>query len=635
MSAICGIFHRTGEPLPPQALDPIMDAMRQYGRDGAHTWQEGPLALGHQMTHVTPESMSERLPYEDSESGMVITADARIDNREELFSLLKIHTGESATIPDSLLILKAYQRWGSDCTRYLLGDYAFAIWNGQDQQLFCARDIIGAKPFYFFHNNYTFCFASDMAALLRSSEVVTDLNLQYVRAFLEEPGFYHKEFTFYQDVFKLPPANSLLVNSRDYHRSVFWSPGETTEVRYQWEEEYIDQLRELMQRSVECRLRSAFHVGSHLSGGLDSSTVSVLASRALPTEVRPLHVFSWAPPPKPEEYPLFDERALIETICQKEGMIAHYTSLLPEYLLDDQAQDITTQPSQTSFHERIVCREAAGLGMRVLLSGWGGDEIPAFNGRGYFADLFRCFRWTTLTREIYLRARLQEWNIWDGIRASILLPLIPDLMLSLLRPNTLKRNSHLPLPRSLQPAFASKLQSISPLKKPYLRERPGVHRNQIDLINNGHLTERMESWAIIGAVNNIEYRYPLTDRRIIEYCLNIPSWLYFKDGWKRYIFRRAVNGILPQDIQWKKKKTDPAWLQGMKTNREKGFSLMVDNLKKRRDAILSAGYVNPDDLLEELYQFQGQKPKDKQPEIKYSSAMWLAFVAVKHQSVSS
>ncbi|OGO34140.1 MAG: hypothetical protein A2Z16_06075 [Chloroflexi bacterium RBG_16_54_18] len=627
MSAICGIFQLSGEPLPPHVLDPTITALLNYGLDGSSTWLSGEVALGHLMTHVTAESCVEVLPFEDSIAQLTITADARLDNREELISLLGINTAAKAETPDSQLILKAYQRWGNECPRYLLGDFAFAIWDQKNGSLFCARDVMGVKPLYYFRNHTHFCFSSDLATLHQTRFVYKKLNLAFVRTYLEYQDFYHSELTFHEDIFRLPPAHRIKISRSGFQSSAYWVPGESREVRYQHEDEYIDHLRELVQSAVECRLRSAFPVGSHLTGGLDSSSVAVLAARKLREEGKTLDVFSWAPPPKPGDYPLVDERAILEDICAKEKIVLHYTTVSLDDLLINRTADITSQRIKTNLFERAVARNAGSLGMRVLLSGWGGDEIPAFNGRGYFAELFIRLHWATMMQELYARARLHEWNMWEGFRNSVILPIIPDAVLSLLRPKSWQSDKRKPLPACLQPDFAAKLSLVRPAQKEKFRERPGVRRNQIHLLRNGHLVDRMESWAATGAASGIEYRYPLVDRRIIEFCLSVPAWLYFHNGWKRYMFRKAADGWLPSDAQWKKSKFDPAWIKVATALNVDASDLLINQMRSRRETIFKAGMVDPDCLVKELQQTLDHPDNDSQltnaPE---PGALWLAFV---------
>ena len=126
-----------------------MDAMAHYAVDGSGVWSEGSAALGHQMMWVTPESQGERLPLHDSVAGLTITADARIDNRDELFAALRVTPREGVSMPDSRLILLAYEKWGDRMPEHLLGEFAFAIWNARRHRLFCARDIFGVMPLHY------------------------------------------------------------------------------------------------------------------------------------------------------------------------------------------------------------------------------------------------------------------------------------------------------------------------------------------------------------------------------------------------------------------------------------------------------------------------------------------------------
>ena len=116
------------------------------------------------------------------------------------------------------------------------------------------------------------------------------------------------------------------------------------------------------------------------------------------------------------------------------------------------------------------------------------------------------------------------------------------------------------LPDFLKPDFQKALSAVDPLKSKQLRERPGVRRMQIALLENGHISYRMESWAAHGATLGITYLYPLLDNRLVEFALSIPDHLFFKNGWKRYLYRTAMEGILPDNVRWNKSKFDTAMI---------------------------------------------------------------------------
>jgi len=121
-----------------------------------------------------------------------------------------------------------------------------------------------------------------------------------------------------------------------------------------------------------------------------------------------------------------------------------------------------------------------------------------------------------------------------------------------------------PLPAYLRPDFTAALAGISPLERPEAYVRPGVRRMQISLLQHGHLSYRMESWASHGAALGLTYAFPLLDRRLVEFALSIPDYLFFKNGWKRYLYRVAMAGILPDSLRWQKVKEDPAMLSQLK-----------------------------------------------------------------------
>ncbi|NJK41363.1 MAG: hypothetical protein HC934_08430 [Acaryochloridaceae cyanobacterium SU_2_1] len=156
MSAIAGIFHRDHCPLQPQQLEEMIQALAHRGPQGCHSWLQGSIGLGHCLLWTTPESIHETLPLQ--QETLVITADVRLDNRPDLIDQLDLQDPDLSQLTDSQLILAAYQRWGKSCPAYLLGDFAFALWDGKQQQLFCARDHFGVKPFFLSCHRGAVCF---------------------------------------------------------------------------------------------------------------------------------------------------------------------------------------------------------------------------------------------------------------------------------------------------------------------------------------------------------------------------------------------------------------------------------------------------------------------------------------------
>lgn len=506
-----------------------------------------------------PSGSSTLLPRS---GGLTIAADVRLDNRAELCAALAIGPDERQALDDAGLVLRAYGQWGTTCAEHLLGDFAFALWDEAAGRLFCARDFVGVRPFYYHHAPSTgrFVCAGGLPAMVAHPAVPGSLNLAYVRAYLQPlvGQFQHPEQTFYQEILKLPPAHCLTVAREGLHRWAYWQPDQVPQRRHADERSYVEELRALMGLAVGCRIQSPYPVGAHVSGGLDSSGVAALAHRDLQTRGRGITGFSWSPPPPAclAELSPDDERLMVETVREAEGFPVRYTTLTVDQVAAQISLDITVRPAVTLQWELAASTDAASLGIRTLLSGWGGDELVAFNGRGYLADLLRRGRWITLRRELTLRSRRQGGSVWRSLIGSGLLPFLPTAIVRRLRLGG--THSLLPLPAWLRPDFATVLTSVKPLASSDLRERPGVRRNQIANLQHGHLSYRMESWAGHGATLGMTYVFPLLDRRLAEFALGIPDDLFFRDGWPRHIYRMAMAGTLPDHVRWQQAKGNPA-----------------------------------------------------------------------------
>ena len=231
------------------------------------------------MLYTTPESLHETLPFE--EENLIITADARIDNRKELLEKLDIENKEK--ISDSYFILKAYQKWDEKCPEKLLGDFVFVIWDKNNKKLFCARDHMGVKPFSYYLSDDLFLFASEIKALFAITNLPLKLNETYLSNYLTLINT-DRSSTFYENISRLPASTSLTITSDSNNLNKYWKLNRNHKVRLNSDEEYVERFRDIFTEAVNCRLRSAFPVGSMLSGGLDSSFITCIAQNILKNE---------------------------------------------------------------------------------------------------------------------------------------------------------------------------------------------------------------------------------------------------------------------------------------------------------------------------------------------------------------
>ena len=543
---ICGIlgFAAGGEA----ELESMLAALPGLDRDACTAWAEGPAALG---WRGRAGRETERLPRFDADSGLAIAASARLDGRAGLCDALGIPRLRQAEFSDSALILKAYERWGTACPAQLLGDYAFAIWDAKRQILFCARDHVGARPFYYARPAERFVFASDIDAVLAAPGVSAEFDTAAVATRLTYGARQFGARTCYRAVRRLLPGHWLVVEGGTVRTERWWRPEETPAAAGKSDDDFADAVRSACTEAVRDRLRRAGPVGVHLSGGLDSSSVAVLAARELRRQGCPAPLaFAWHPPPGPGPLgePEAAEYEAIEAVCREAGLQPIYRPPAAGDVVDFLRLDGTRGADEgTLIHEEAVQRAAADRGVEVFLSGWGGDECVSYNGRGYYPQLLRHGQMRRLWREL------------GECSSRPLVALLKQAALPLAWPQgaaRLRRGQWRPRKNVtfIHPAFARNERRLLPDSG-----FPVTLRDiQLHFLRLGHLNQRMEAWAARGASRGIEYRYPLLDRRVLELVLGLPPEQFRRGRWGRWVMRRAFEPLLPREVCWAAKAPDAA-----------------------------------------------------------------------------
>ena len=597
MSGIVGIYNLDGRSVESEQLGRMVDILAHRGPDGADVWCSESIGLGHRMLWTTPESLLEKLPLVSSSGDLVITADARIDNRDELISVLEVNDCPAEKVTDSQLILAAYEKWGEQCPDKLLGDFAFAIWDERKEQLFCARDHFGIKPFYYYCSNRVFIFASEIKALLSLKEVPRQLNQKRIAEYLSNSMMENKSITSYENIYRLPPGHILTIRAETGVRlDSYWSLECPSELKLNSAQEYADAFQELFTQAVKCRLRSAFPIGSHLSGGLDSSSVTCTAQHLLQQQGgSALHTFSNIF----DDVPECDERQFINPILASGNYIPHYVNADRFGPLSEWKQFFECEDEgfigPSHFLVWGLNRAMQQAGIRISLDGFDGDTTVS-HGELYFAELARRGEWHTFVAEAkavsqhfdtcpsallynygfsYLEELARQWKwltfaqVANGISQHFtvspkqlflrygLKPIIPQSLLHF-RQLGKKHNQHQdPQPCLLHPDFAQKMGiNQSSENRNVNQDAPlSVREDQWQSLTSGLFTHTLELVDSCAASFSLESRHPFMDKRLIEFCLALPPEQKLNQGWSRIVMRRAMDGILPQEIQWRGGKT--------------------------------------------------------------------------------
>ena len=539
MSGIVGIFERGGRPVDRPLLRMLTHYLSFRGPDAREDWADSCNGFGHTLLRTTTESLAERQPA-SLEGRYTITADARIDCREELRAQLGDAGRKIPRIAtDSELILHAYAAWGEGCVERLRGDFAFAIWDARRKTLFCARDHFGVKPFYYALPGDAFVFSNTLNCLRLHPAVSEDLNDAAIADFLVFGMNCDLKTTSYRDIRRLPPAHSLLVSATEIRLRRYWTLPTDGHVRYKRPSEYVEHFQGLMRAAVSDRLRTS-RAGILLSGGLDSSSIAATA-----------HELSH------EAGGTIDLRAFTVThdslIPDRDGeyarKVAEFLRIPIRYLAVDGLQLFERwDDGELSWPEPVDDPFFAGLfdesrmiaaECRVALEGEGMDNLMIFEMAPYVRNLMRKREWGHAARQAvrYLAARPP---LWPGIRRR-------------LRNLAGKRNDDCTFPPWIAPELVSQLGlrerwlefSVDRATPPHAN-RPAAHASLLHP-RWAHSLELQDPGVTRSTV---EVRHPFLDLRIVEYVLGLPPfpWTYQKS-----LLRTAVAGRLPEDVRLRPK----------------------------------------------------------------------------------
>jgi asparagine synthase (glutamine-hydrolysing) len=559
MSAIAGLYRTDGRPVNRHEVDRMVLALAHRGPDGTGAWSGGPVALAHGALWTTPEARAEPQPLASAACN-VIVADARLDNRRDLLAALGLSGSAAGDVGDSDLILRAYERWGESCATKLIGDFAFAIWDSQNQWLFCARDHIGVKPFYYHRSPSAFLFASEIKALLTSPIVPYRLNPSRVADYLV--GLFDDQVsTFYRDIDRLPAGHTLTVTRGGTRLQRYWSLDSTREIVLGSDEAYADAFRECFTEAVRCRLRSSHPVGSLLSGGLDSSSI-VATARHLRSESgdAPLDTFTGIfPSLPPSDLRKIDERAYVDAVVAQGGLEAHFVRgdlVSPLTEVDRMLWHLDEGFAAPNLYLHWALFGAAReRGVRTVLDGIDGDTTVS-HGLESLPALARAGKFGTLGRELRALSRRHGVGARDLFWQLAIQPLVPvSLRLGIKR---LRGQDATALDHTvIRPEFARRM-GVKDRLAANEREHGSPARSARDAharaMTSGLVPYALEVADKAAAAFGIEARYAFFDRRLMELCLALPADQKLRGGWSRFVMRRAMAGLLPEEVRWRSSK---------------------------------------------------------------------------------
>lgn len=580
MSSFVGLLNLDGAPAAPATIDAMLERLaHRVTPDGARRARArcaGPVALGCAVLPTTPQARAE-LEHPDANQTLRvdggelwIAADARLDNRAELIGALGV-ASEARAWSDGRLILEAYARWGEDSVRRLRGDFAYAIWDGHRQRLFCARDPFGVKPFYYAHvPGRIFAFASEIKALWCAPDLDASVNPVQIAGYLA--GRYDdKTSTFYRNVQRLSPASWMSVglesNQANARETVYWELDGESELLIEGEApdaQYAELVKAAFAHALRERMRCDGKLAAFLSGGLDSSCIAALAEREADAKHKPLTTFSTIF----ERFPQCDERAYIdETLARGsfEPLWMNGDEISPLEALEQIVWHLdgpASGPNTCSAWAQY--RHLQQAGVSVVLDGHGGDEI-VFKGYERIGELLREGRFWAAWREMApLRGRgvlergpgVQLWGalLWHARDKRGLGRVTRPLRLRHAR-RAQSADSQRQLEQFSQDVIAPACLDLLP-PEPQLAPAYGVRALHAREIEGAIQPLALEGIDAISGAHAIETRCPFWETQLAQLCVSLPADQKLRAGHNRYVMRRAMESTLAPKVQWRRDKTD-------------------------------------------------------------------------------
>lgn len=482
---------------------------------------------------------------------LVIVADASLYNRKGLMNRLGLQDSAPET-GDAELILLAYEKWGNRCPGLLYGDFAFVIFNTLNREFFGGRDPLGVRPLFYYRMDENFVFASELRLVLSAFDSRPEISQDYLLDSLVGVKT-SKDKTPYPSVFRLSPGHYMEGKEGEIKVTRYWMPDIKATIHLEKDSDYFDMFRELLVNAVNMRCDGVTSLASELSGGLDSSAVTGIASDFASKNNIPFIPFSNAFPEN-TGFIFKDEREFISEMLAfknlKGKVVDHLGKTLPEllkYTLETQGAYV-----QQNFNmmNHGLYKAAGEAGSGVLLSGFGGDELVSARTAFPWNEMILKRQWSAMKEELFSKGITPKAILKPGLITARFIKSRfsrKEYSTGVFTPELLTRRlQNLPV----QAAYVKQHNLESRFRDKYRFPKQDVlSMRQLYRVSMDHLPQRMEYCYAAAAQYGIEYRYPLLDVNLVLACLAFPARLKQHAGSNRYLFRESIAGFVPEIIR--------------------------------------------------------------------------------------
>ena len=554
MCGIVGKFSLDGNPVSLNLIKAMCDRVAYRGPDDSGVYTNGHVGLGHRRLSIIDLSPLGHQPMSSRDGKLWITFNGEIYNFQSLRKDLTVKGYNFTSNSDTEVILYLYKEYGTDCLQHMRGMFAFAIWDSEQDIIFAARDRIGKKPLFYFMDGKNFLFASEIKSLLEDPVITRKINYEalydyFKYLYVPDPK------TIYENIFKLQPGHFLICSREGLSINEYWDVSFGNQVE-KFEEEICEGLLSVLDESVKLRMISDVPLGAFLSGGIDSSMVVALMASHHQGPVTTCSIGFDS-----EKY---DEVKFARIVANQFSTNHHeftvkqnvesVLSNLP-YFFDEPFADSSAVP--TFYVSKLAKKQVT-----VALAGDGGDEnfagydkyrldaienrlrksFPAFIRRLLFpvgANILRSLSGRIAKKGTSLLNSLGNEADYGFFLSNTE---IDDALWRRLINDDTKRQIGNYNPFQITKHFYDKADTDDHLSK--------ILYTDLKTYLPGDILVKVDRMSM---ANSLEVRAPILDHKVIEFAAGIPYQLKYRGKEKKYILKRALRNLLPEEILYRKK----------------------------------------------------------------------------------
>lgn len=534
MSGFIFILNQNNEPVSKNLMQKLVDSLHTKGPDRKSIHIEENIAMGHTLFKTTYESEYDNQPTSVDGKTWIVSS-ARIDRRYELVKKLGIDKDiDLSKCDDSELILHAYRYWGDKCTKHLIGDYAFVIWDKQQKRVFCARDQLGMKQLYFAYKNHLLIISNSLYTLTKHPQITNTFNRKSIGGFLlfGDHTWLDKSMTVFRDIKSLLPAHQLISEERGRYPTIskYWSISYDTPVlEYKKKSDYIEHFNELFEIAVRDRIRNS-SIAITMSGGMDSTSIAAVAKEI---QGKSLNTFNiQAITAVYDKVHPCQERYYSKLVSEKLNIPIHYLSgdnykIFDPYVLTTRPLEMLTPSFWLDIHKTLLCFS------RVYLNGASADNLLNFSPPFSFKNNINI-----------------PILFFQMLKMRLLYGKFPPLGLNIKKRILHKTENNIistsGYPTWLNPEFEEAEQLKEEWREVKMRKFRQMHKVHSGVYNSLLFPEWSSDDILMSPLTTFpEARDPFLDIRIIEFIFSLPllPWLFNK-----HILREAMIDKLPKKV---------------------------------------------------------------------------------------